>query len=154
MKKIDVGQVLTILANAGVIVGIVFLAFEIQQNNDLLREQARAGIVSEIGALNAALYENTGGLGEIAVKALNGEGLTEQESYRLQRYQAQNLVLWQSAFFSLEADVIEEEDMVPRGLATMFHQVIPGMQDQYDRIKGNLDPAFVEWMDTNVVSRE
>jgi hypothetical protein len=32
VKKLDIGQTITILANAGVIIGIVFLAFEIRQN--------------------------------------------------------------------------------------------------------------------------
>ena len=37
MKKIDLGQSITMLANIGVIAGIVFLAVELQQNNELLR---------------------------------------------------------------------------------------------------------------------
>ena len=37
MKKLDLGQTVTILANLGVIAGIVFLAYELRQNNALLR---------------------------------------------------------------------------------------------------------------------
>ena len=40
MKKIDLGQTITILANVGVIAGIVFLGIELQQNNELLVVQA------------------------------------------------------------------------------------------------------------------
>ena len=40
MKKIDVGQTVSILANVGVIAGILLLAFELSQNNKLLRAQA------------------------------------------------------------------------------------------------------------------
>jgi hypothetical protein len=36
----DFGQTITMLANVGVIAGIVFLAFELCQNNSLLRAQA------------------------------------------------------------------------------------------------------------------
>ena len=36
MKKIDLGQTITILANVGVIVGIVFLVVEIRQNTQQL----------------------------------------------------------------------------------------------------------------------
>ena len=39
MKKIDVGQTMTILANLGVIIGIAFLAVEINQNNSQLAAQ-------------------------------------------------------------------------------------------------------------------
>ena len=42
MKKIDLGQTINILANVGVIAGIVFLAFELQQNNELLGAQIQA----------------------------------------------------------------------------------------------------------------
>jgi len=41
MKKIDLGQSLQIFANAGVILGIVFLVFELNQNQDIGRAQVR-----------------------------------------------------------------------------------------------------------------
>ena len=36
MKKIDLGQAIGILANVGVIAGIVFLGMELRQNNELV----------------------------------------------------------------------------------------------------------------------
>jgi len=39
MKKIDLGQTIGILANIGVIAGIVFLAIEVRQNQRVLDEQ-------------------------------------------------------------------------------------------------------------------
>ena len=41
MKKIDLGQTLGILANLGVIAGIVFLAVELRQNTESLDESRR-----------------------------------------------------------------------------------------------------------------
>ncbi len=46
MKKIDLGQTISILANVGVIGGIVFLAFELRQNSEQLEIQAREQTVS------------------------------------------------------------------------------------------------------------
>ena len=45
LKKIDLGQTITILANLGVIAGIVFLAFELRQNNSLLETQIRSNFM-------------------------------------------------------------------------------------------------------------
>jgi hypothetical protein len=42
MKQIDYGQAAQVLANVGVLAGIIFLAFELQQNNELLNMQIRA----------------------------------------------------------------------------------------------------------------
>lgn len=39
MKKIDLGQFISILANVGVISGIIFLAVEIRQNDKMMMSQ-------------------------------------------------------------------------------------------------------------------
>jgi len=41
MKNFDIGQLTTILAHIGVIVGIVFLALELNQKNALLESAAK-----------------------------------------------------------------------------------------------------------------
>ena len=153
MKKIDVGQAVTMLANLGVIAGIILLAYEIHQNSDVLREQARSGIVTEIGSLNAALYENSGDIGSIVYRAAQGEPLTGEEEYRLSRFRAQNFLLWGSAFRSLQEGIIEERDFDTEAVSRTFHETIPGMPKQYERVKAGMDPEFVQWLEDEVVSR-
>ena len=41
MKKVDVGRAVGILANLGVVAGIIFLAIEVGQNNELMRAASR-----------------------------------------------------------------------------------------------------------------
>lgn len=48
MKKIDIGQTLQILANVGVIAGIVFLAAELSRNTDAMRAQTVHAFQSEL----------------------------------------------------------------------------------------------------------
>ena len=52
MKKIDFGQTITILANLGVIAGIVFLAIEVSQNQESLDQ---ANVLSRAEILGEAL---------------------------------------------------------------------------------------------------
>ena len=52
MKKIDLGQAITILANAGVIAGIVFLAVELRQNTQAIRLTASQSMASELAEFN------------------------------------------------------------------------------------------------------
>lgn len=42
MRKLDMARTITTLANLGVIAGIVVLAVELNQNNQLLKMEARA----------------------------------------------------------------------------------------------------------------
>ena len=41
MKKIDLAQAASVLANVGVIAGIIFLALELRQNQQLVMAQTR-----------------------------------------------------------------------------------------------------------------
>ena len=53
MKKIDLGQTINTLANLGVIVGIMFLAIELNQNNQLPKNEARYNLqLSRSGELD------------------------------------------------------------------------------------------------------
>ena len=60
MKKLELGQTITILANVGVIAGIVFLAIEPRQNNELLGVQIRSGILDRQTAA-PDLIQDSGG---------------------------------------------------------------------------------------------
>ena len=48
MKKIDLGQTLGIVANVGVIAGILLLAYELNQNRQMMQAQTRNAISETI----------------------------------------------------------------------------------------------------------
>ena len=68
MKKIDLGQTITILANLGVIGGIVFLAFEIRQNTAQMRAEAAYSIHQDVQRMNESEYSDRN-LVELLVRA-------------------------------------------------------------------------------------
>ena len=75
MKKIDLGQTITILANVGVIAGIVFLAVELQQNNEMIRGQTRSQLARDV----IDLFEtnrNDGTYADIQLRGNMGEELS------------------------------------------------------------------------------
>lgn len=48
MKKIDLGQAVTILANVGVLAGILLLVYELNQNRQMMQAQTRSAIADGI----------------------------------------------------------------------------------------------------------
>lgn len=56
MTKIDYAEVITILANVGVVIGLVFLTLEIRQNTAQMRTQGAYSIYQSVEALNQAVY--------------------------------------------------------------------------------------------------
>ena len=56
MKNIDLAQTVTILANVGVVIGLVFLTLEIRQNTAQMRTQGAYSIYQSVETLNQAVY--------------------------------------------------------------------------------------------------
>ena len=56
MRKIDIAQIITILANVGVVIGLVFLTLEIRQNTAQMRTQGAYSIYQSVETLNQAVY--------------------------------------------------------------------------------------------------
>jgi len=58
MKKIEIGQLIGILANVGVIAGLVILAYEIRQNTSQMRAEASYSINQSVQLLNQAVFQD------------------------------------------------------------------------------------------------
>ncbi len=78
MKKIDLGQALHLLGNAGVIVGILLLVYELDQNRQMMEAQTRNAIAETLVTL-LTLEATTPEYLEMSVKRVAGEPLTPEE---------------------------------------------------------------------------
>lgn len=85
MKRIDLGQTLNTLANAGVIAGIIFLAVELNQNNEFLELEAKATL-SENLQNGWDRISSDPELAALFIKDRNEEELSEVEEMRLNAY--------------------------------------------------------------------
>lgn len=101
MSKRDFGQAINTLANVGVIAGIVFLAVELSQNNELLEMEARTVLIQNQQDGWDRIAENPE-LVSLFIKDRNGELLTEAEEFRLNAFWMSYLIRseWQFTHFS------------------------------------------------------
>ena len=58
MKKIELGQAIGIVANVGVIGGLLFLTMEVRQNTAQMRAQAAYSINQSVETLNQAVFQD------------------------------------------------------------------------------------------------
>ena len=75
MKKLDLGQILSLLANAGVIGGLLLLAVQIRQSNDLIADEVirgRADSVQSIFSQYVAWHAQIAGDSSVADIYENG----------------------------------------------------------------------------------
>ena len=83
MKRIDLGQTITILANLGVLIGILLLVYELAQNREMVQAQTRNSVAEMVVNL-LALEAGDPGIAEIMVKLGSGRPLTRGEMERFQ----------------------------------------------------------------------
>jgi hypothetical protein len=95
--SIDLGQAIQIVANVGVLVGIVLLAIELRQNNKLMAAGRRATLVAQTTDIWRTLLEQP----DVAASLLrdrDGEALTREEEFRLNALWLRGLYNGQYAF--------------------------------------------------------
>jgi hypothetical protein len=152
MTKINVGQAIQILANLGVIAGIVFLGIELQQNNALLGAEARASRAQvRIDTLDAAAGNPE--LLSAYLKLRAGQSLTPMEQLLTDIGTTRSLVVWQYVYGEFRAGLIDEAD-IPLENWRYVVSTRPELKVALENagIVG-LRPDFVQWMEENVVGR-
>ncbi len=155
MKKIDLGQTISILANVGVVAGIVFLAVELRQNNELMSAEARADRrdIAREAVLRDLDYPE---LRRARRKFLVGEELTTDDVDVLEVGNRAVLTDWQYIYLESREGLLDDDAINVANWQEAFYSRNPLMPAYWASAneKQRFHPAFVEWMNGNIVVRE
>ena len=113
MKKIELGQAVAILANIGVIAGIVFLAFELQQNREMIRAQTRNELSQTIVDLMVSVADNDE-LANLRRRADSSEELTDDEAYRYSYFSRALFRHWENVHYQYRLGFYDEPEFQPQ----------------------------------------
>ena len=154
MKKIDFGQMFAILANVGVLVGIVFLAVEIQQNSEALGVQARQDRQNVRRSIMTRTVDNPE-LGRALYKAQNGEELTSFEQFTLEQEALFRIINWEIVFNDVQEGLLEESEITLNGWKGTFHSWpgMPAVWERYSVGQGARNSEFVAYVNEYIVNR-
>ena len=147
MRKIDLGQTIQILANIAVIAGIVFLAAEIRQNNELMAADARFNRLQIVVESNTLIAENASFAELVARTDQTTETLTAGEREQMLNFGKRVLLNQQWTFSELppgELPIEEWRRVSKRG----YWQLV------WEERRGDLRPDFVTWVEQNVLLGE
>lgn len=148
-KKMDLGQIITIGANLGVIAGIVFLGVELQQNNQLLKAEAGYNMLqNRVGWRERVLDQSN--FAELLEKSRANQPLTSTEEFELEAYFEQNFLYWQWEFKEYREGRISIGDLPVVGWRNNSNS--PRILAHWNGFSGNLDPEFVQFMQENVIN--
>ena len=150
MKKLDFGQMASVLANVGVIAGIVFLAFELRQNNELLEAETSFAQINVELERRALLIQNPE-LIELIMKARAGDALTDNERIRLELVTNNILDGYRWQFREYQAGRLPDGYLDLR----IWHDVWefqPRLIELFQEDRPRLDPEFVRFVEENILN--
>jgi len=129
VKKISLNEWLAVATNLAVIIGIVFLAIEIRQNNQLLRAEAVSALLETRMVRNQEVFSNQS-IALLLAKNERNEQLTDDDLIRLQAGFSRTLMGWQRDFFLYEEGLLSES-YIRTNLAVMKETLSPNAVGTY-----------------------
>jgi len=152
--ELELDQIISLVANIGVIAGLVFLAMEVRQNNKFLAAQTRYSLrqyrsdVSDSLMLPHVL--------EAIHKWARGESVTPAERSTGLMVAMKMVELWEWQYGELAAGMLKQEELPINSWRQWFHDQGPfptPVREIYELRKGVLNTDFVDFFEANVVSR-
>jgi hypothetical protein len=152
MKKLNLGQTISTIANVGVIAGIIFLGYELRQNTSAARQEARAILLGAKITEQLPLSTNAGGITNIWVKANNGDRLSETEYLQLAVSRDLSLFSYSTLYKEYQSGMLTESDIPINQWGYVLRQ--PAVRQVWDQLKSGYDPAFVQWVEEAIYAAE
>lgn len=135
----------SLLANVGVLTGLVFLIIEINQTNSLMRSEERYNRL-EIALSGPDLIVQNPHLITALRKRDNEEELTEDERYLLNSFYVGNFIAWQWSW--------EELDSADLPIESFLNQLsIDDVRAQWEKRKALLKPSFTNFMEERLAGQ-
>lgn len=148
MKKIDLGQTIGILANAGVVAGIFFLVLELRQNSEQLSAQSRYNYYQNRISEYRLMAENPE-LAELMTRANGGEELSIVERNRVSQRMYALITGWEYEFGELESGRLSEEEFNVVAKRELF-QRLGALGPIWAEYRRAAPPSFAKFMDQNI----
>ncbi len=148
MKRIEPEQIVTLIASVGVIGGMLLLAYELRQNNELMEAEARLNRVNMVIDAWRFAAEN-GDVTELREREKAGEELSGADVRRIDATIMAVFVLLEWTYRELSGESRAMAQV--RAVQRYNFSNAPEYRRVWNERKASFDPDFVEWMERNVV---
>lgn len=142
MKLDNTNNWLTLTANVGVLLGIVFLVYELRQNTVATELEVASNFQNSFSDIEMLIASDPE-FSEILMKGRIGTELTEQEQFRLSVFYGNVLRHWQYVHFQFLSKALDED--IWRGQRIYFTMVLNadvGLLKHWRSSQDHYSPSF------------
>ena len=142
MKKIDLGQTIGVLANIGVLIGILLLVYELSQNRQMMKAQTRNEIAQSTYELLTLSIDNLSFQSTMR-RGRAGEELSEDEQYQFEGYHNGWFRFWENVHYQYRNGLYDETEFSKQREAWAFSFATnPGVVGYWCRVRSRFVPEF------------
>lgn len=109
MKQIDLGQLVGVLANVGVLIGILLLVFELNQSRQMMEAQTRDSIADAVMTTQLTLATNPELMSAI-MRMEDGEELTPLENRQVQSFWIAAFRNWENQHYQYRLGLYDQQE--------------------------------------------
>ena len=152
MKNSNVVQIISLLANVGVVLGLVFLGVEVYQSNQMNRTNAWNNLIQTGIDFNDGIAQNSD-LAEILAKSNNDESLTDAEAIRLRAFTAASMQRVWLDYQQINTGIISPEELqtrIPRFQTLLVR--FPVVRRLWEQTRDGYSADFQRFVDACVLS--
>lgn len=151
MNSSKINELLTLIANVAVVGGIIFLAIEIRQNNELLRSESRQALITNDVASLAANFQNA----DVFAKLVSDSDMSAEDQLRLSFMFALDLRNREFEYFQYINGLLDEQTWLAyRHVILINHSTGLG-RTWWDEIgRSIVDPDFAKLVDKLLIDAE
>lgn len=139
-------QWLTLIANLGVIAGVLFIGWEIQQNTEQIRAEVAHGVMASLREAGTPLTELSNA--DMYARGARGlDELTDAERFQFNAISTGFFRVFEEAFLHHKAGRLE--DAYWQSISGQLRMVlkIPGIRENWRESQGSFNPEFRRWGD-------
>lgn len=141
--KLDqINRWMTLAANVGVLLGILFLVFELRQNTTASRAEAASNYQDTFSEVELFIARDAE-FAALLVAGRNGDELSYVDQFRLTVFYGNVLRTWQNAHFQYEAGTLNKDLWL--SIRTRFAGILSedrGLLDHWSNHQSEFTPAF------------
>ncbi len=150
MKLNEINSWGMLVANIGVVAGIIFLAFEIRQNTVMMEAATRDSMTQQLTNWQISIATNTESA-LIYQKGIRGGAELEREKGENIAYafmQQSIFRIWENEWYQYDLGLYEENEFVPRlERWERNFRTEPGMRAMWEGSRNSFSPGFRQTMD-------
>ena len=150
MKKLDLGQAIQIVANLGVVAGIVFLAIEVQQATNAVKSSTLQAIAQQSYETSMTIAQSAD-LRAVQRAARGGQDVSEDQGDQLDALYLALIRLQQNRFQQLRLGVLDDDTVFEVGGTGPGYRT-PYFREFWSERRSQYSEEFQDFMDQRVLT--